>query len=537
MLSAPDKRTLWAAADKLRTNMDAAEYKHIVLGLIFLKYVSDAFAAHREELKYRFADSNDEFFIGEGGDVARELEDRDYYTAANVFWVPEAARWEQLQEKARQPEIGVLIDKALEAIENDNPRLKGLLDKRFARTQFPPDKLGALVDLISTVGFGASRKDLFDGEEQRAPDVLGQVYEYFLGQFASAEGKKGGQFYTPESVVKLLVEILAPHEGRVYDPCCGSGGMFVQSEKFVRNHQRKHHLPSRESISIYGQESNYTTWRLVAMNLVIRGLDFNLGREAADTFLNDQHPDLKADYILANPPFNVSDWWHPRLDGDIRWQAYGTPPQSNANFAWLEHILHHLAPTGRAGVVLANGSMSSNTSGEGEIRRRMVEGDVVECMVALPPQLFFNTQIPACLWFLTRDKSSAAGQTDRRGQVLFIDARQMGHLETRVFRVFDAEVIQQIAGTYHAWRGDGETQTTYEDVPGFCKSATVEQIKGNSYILTPGRYVGAAAIEEDEEAFAEKISALVGELRGQFAQSDALEAEIKRNLAGLGYEF
>lgn len=522
MLNASDTRTLWAAADKLRTNMDAAEYKHIVLGLIFLKYISDAFSAHREELKRRFADPNDDFFVGASGDVARELEDRDYYMAANVFWVPEAARWEQLQEKARQPEIGVLIDKALEAIESDNPRLKNLLDKRFARTQFPPDKLGALVDLISTIGFGAGEK---------ARDVLGQVYEYFLGQFASAEGKKGGQFYTPESVVKLLVEILAPHRGRVYDPCCGSGGMFVQSEKFVENHQGRH-----GDISIYGQESNYTTWRLVAMNLVIRGLDFNLGREAADTFLNDQHPDLKADYVLANPPFNVSDWWHPRLDGDIRWKAYGTPPQGNANFAWLAHILHHLAPTGRAGVVLANGSMSSNTSGEGEIRRRMLEGDAIECMVALPPQLFFNTQIPACLWFLSRDKSSAGGKTDRRGQVLFIDARQIGRLETRVFRVFDAEEVQTIAQTYHAWRGDGETGTPYEDVPGFCKSATLDEIKEHGYILTPGRYVGAAAVEEDEEAYAEKMSALVGELRGQFAQSDALESEIQQNLARLGYE-
>ena len=525
MLSSSDKRTLWATADKLRTNMDAAEYKHIVLGLIFLKYVSDAFSAHRAELTRRFADADDEFFVGEGGDMQAELEDRDYYTAANVFWVPEAARWEQLQEKARQSEIGVLIDRALEAIETDNPPLKNLLDKRFARTQFPPDKLGALVDLISTIGFGAGEK---------ARDVLGQVYEYFLGQFASAEGKKGGQFYTPESVVRLLVEILAPHRGRVYDPCCGSGGMFVQSEKFVESHQGRH-----GDISIYGQESNYTTWRLVAMNLVIRGLDFNLGREAADTFLNDQHPDLKADYVLANPPFNVSDWWHPRLEGDIRW-IYGAPPQGNANFAWLSHIAHHLAPTGRAGVVLANGSMSSNTGGEGEIRRRMLEGDVIECMVALPPQLFFNTQIPACLWFLSRDKSgagdgtSAASKTDRRGQVLFIDARQMGRLETRVFRVFDSEEIQTIAQTYHAWRGG--TETTYEDVAGFCKSATLDDIKEHGYVLTAGRYVGAAAVEEDEEAYAEKMSALVGELRGQFAQSDALEAEIKKNLAVLGYE-
>jgi type I restriction enzyme M protein len=525
MLSSSDKRTLWAAADKLRTNMDAAEYKHIVLGLIFLKYVSDAFTGHRATLKKRFADPDDEFFLDNRSLVESELEERDYYTAENVFWVPEAARWEHLQANARQPNIGVLVDKALEAIENDNPRLKNLLDKRFARTQLPTEKLGELIDLVSTIGFGAGEK---------ARDVLGQVYEYFLGQFASAEGKKGGQFYTPESVVRVLVEILAPHQGRVYDPCCGSGGMFVQSEKFVESHQTKHHLPHKQDISIYGQESSYTTWRLAAMNLVIRGMDFNLGREAADTFLNDQHPDLKADYVLANPPFNVSDWWHPKLEGDVRW-VYGTPPQGNANFGWLQHILHHLSPTGRAGVVLANGSMSSNSGGEGEIRRRMIEGDVVECMVALPPQLFFNTQIPACLWFLSRDKSGAGGKTDRRGQTLFIDARNLGRLETRVFRVLDEADLRKIADTYHAWRGDGDTDAAYEDVPGFCKSAELKEIEEHGFILTPGRYVGAQAIEEDAEAFAEKMSTLTVQLSEQFAQSDALEAEIKKNLAGLGY--
>ena len=423
-----------------------------------------------------------------------------------------------------------------------NPRLKNLLDKRFARTQLPVDKLGELADLISTIGFGAGPDD-----STAARDVLGQVYEYFLGQFASAEGKKGGQFYTPESVVKVLVAILAPHQGRVYDPCGGSGGMFVQSEKFVESHQTKHHQPRKQDISIYGQESNYTTWKLLAMNLVIRGLDFNLGREAADTFLNDQHPDLKADYVLANPPFNVSDWWHPKLEGDVRWANYGTPPQGNANFAWLSHIVHHLAPTGRAGVVLANGSMSSNSGGEGEIRRRMVEADVVECMVALPPQLFFNTQIPACLWFLTRDKSGANGpnknsKTDRRGQTLFIDARSLGRLETRVFRVLDDADIARIADTFHAWRdgtsaaSDGETEgASYEDVPGFCKSASLDEIREHGFILTPGRYVGAQAVEDDEAAFEEKMSTLTAQLGEQFAQSDALEAEIKRNLAGLGY--
>ncbi len=527
MLSANDKRTLWATADKLRANMDAAEYKHIVLGLIFLKYVSDAFSSHRDNLRKRFANANDEYFLEDAALIEAELEERDYYTAENVFWVPEVARWEHLQNNAPQPNIGVLIDKALEAIELDNPLLKNLLDKRFARTQLPTDKLGELINLISTVGFGAGEK---------ARDVLGQVYEYFLGQFASAEGKKGGQFYTPESVVRVLVEILAPHSGRVYDPCCGSGGMFVQSEKFVESHQTKHHQTRKQDISIYGQESNYTTWRLVAMNLVIRGIDFNLGREAADTFLNDQHPDLRADYVLANPPFNVSDWWHPKLEGDIRWTNYGTPPQGNANFAWLSHVVHHLNPTGRAGVVLANGSMSSNSGGEGEIRRRMIEGDVVECMVALPPQLFFNTQIPACLWFLTRDKSSSNGRTDRCGQTLFIDARNLGRLETRVFRVLDEADIRRIADTFHAWRGDSETDATYEDIPGFCNAAELKDIREHGFILTPGRYVGAQAVEDDEEVFEEKMSVLTLQLSEQFAQSDALEAEIKRNLAGLGYD-
>jgi len=520
MLSQTDQRTLWAAADKLRANMDAAEYKHIVLGLIFLKYVSDAFEAHRHILKGWFADPNHEFYLGDESLLESELEERDYYTAHNVFWVPEAARWQFLAENAAQPNLGVLINKALEAIEADNPRLKGLLDKRFAGAQLPAGKLGELVNLISTIGFGAGEK---------ARDVLGQVYEYFLGQFASAEGKKGGQFYTPASIVRVLVEILAPHKGRVYDPCCGSGGMFVQSEKFVESHQGRH-----GDISIYGQESNPTTWKLAAMNLVIRGLDFNLGTAAADSFLNDQHPDLKADYVLANPPFNFSDWWHPKLESDARW-AYGTPPQGNANYGWLQHILFHLAPTGRAGVVLANGSMSSNSSGEGEIRRRMVNGDVVECMVALPPQLFFNTQIPACLWFLSRDKSPSHGQTDRCGQFLFIDARNLGRLETRVLRVLEDEDIARIAQTYHAWRGTGETDAAYEDVPGFCKSAALADVQEHDYILTPGRYVGAEAVEDDDETFEEKMSVLTAQLREQFAQSDLLEAEIKRSLEGLGY--
>lgn len=522
MLSSQDKRVLWATADKLRANMDAAEYKHLVLGLIFLKYVSDSFAAQRHKLELAFKDPDSDLYLFEGDDAEKELEDRDYYTADNVFWVPLEARWELLQANARQSDIGVQIDRALDTIERDNPTLKGLLDKRFARTQLPTDKLGELVDLISKIGFGAGEK---------ARDVLGQIYEYFLGQFALAEGKRGGQFYTPESVVRVLVEILAPHSGRVYDPCCGGGGMFVQSEKFVKSHQGR-----MGDISLYGQESNYTTWRLAAMNLAIHGFDFNLGREAGDTFLNDQHPDLRADYVLANPPFNVSDWWHARLEGDVRW-GYGTPPQSNANFAWLQHVLAHLSERGRAGVVLANGSMSSGQGGEGEIRRRLIEGDRVECMIALPPQLFFNTQIPACLWFLTRDKGAGPnGQSDRRNQTFFIDARGVGKLETRVFRVFDDADIAKIAGAYHAWRGTGETGATYADEPGFCQSVTTEQIREHGFILTPGRYVEAVAVEQSEEDFAEQMAALTQTLAAQFEQSAKLEQKIKTQLAGLGLE-
>ncbi len=387
------RKTLWAAADKLRANMDAAEYKHIVLGLIFVKYISDTFQARREELIRRFADPADDYFLHDCDDalLASELEDRDYYKEVNVFWVPEDARWEKLRNAAKQADIGKRIDDALALIETENPRLKGILDKRYARAQLPQGKLGELVDLVSQIGFGA--------DVSVARDILGQVYEYFLGQFASAEGKKGGQFYTPASIVQTLVAVLAPHHGQVYDPCCGSGGMFVQSEKFIESHGGK-----LGDVSIYGQESNPTTWRLAAMNLAIRGIDFNLGKEPNDTFTRNQHPDLRADFVLANPPFNISDWWHGSLEGDPRW-VYGTPPAGNANYAWLQHMLYHLKPGGRAGIVLANGSMSSSQNSEGDIRRAMVEADVVECMVALPGQLFFNTQIPACLWFLRKPPS------------------------------------------------------------------------------------------------------------------------------------
>jgi type I restriction enzyme M protein len=519
------KKTLWAAADKLRSSMDAAEYKHIVLGLIFLKYISDAFDERREALVKGFQDPSSDLHLPDADDHVHALEERDYYTMANVFWVPGQARWETLRANAKLFDIGTRIDRALDAIEADNPRLKGILDKRFGRAQLEPGKLGELIDLISTIGFTST-------EGHHAKDLLGEVYEYFLGQFANAEGKKGGQFYTPASVVKVLVEVLAPHKGKVYDPCCGSGGMFVQSEKFIESHGGKF-----GDISIYGQEANPTTWRLVAMNLAIRGMDFNLGKEPADTFHRDQHPDLKADYVLANPPFNISDWGGDRLLDDKRW-VHGTPPAGNANYAWLMHILHHLGPRGQAGVVLANGSMSSNQNSEGEIRRAMVEADVVEVMVALPPQLFFNTQIPACLWFLAKDKSgSGKGGRNRRGEVLFIDARKLGRMDTRVNRVFDDEDVQRIAATVHRWRADGElgSDEPYADVPGFCRAVKLADIAEHGHVLTPGRYVGAEAADDDDEAFNEKMERLTAQLAEQMVKGAELDAVIREKLGGLGY--
>ncbi len=514
------KKTLWATADKLRANMDAAEYKHIVLGLIFLKYISDTFQTRRNELTHRFTDKKDAYYVAEESAVyiiSQELEDRDYYREVNAFWVPEAARWETLRARAKQPDIGKLIDDALSLIETENPKLKGILDKRYARAQLPDGKLGELVDLISSIGFGAAG--------QNAKDLLGQVYEYFLGQFASAEGKKGGQFYTPASIVRTLVAVLAPHQGKVYDPCCGSGGMFVQSEKFIEAHGGK-----LGDVSIYGQESNPTTWRLAAMNLAIRGIDFNLGKEPNDTFSKNQHPDLRADFIMANPPFNISDWWHGSLESDPRW-VYGTPPQGNANYAWLQHMLYHLKPNGRAGIVLANGSMSSSQNSEGEIRKKMVEADVVECMIALPGQLFFNTQIPACLWFLTKQKST------RKGEVLFIDARKLGTMISRAQIEFTDDDIQKIADTFHSWRGDAEVKKTYADVAGFCRSVTLSEIAEHGYVLTPGRYVGNEAQENDNEAFAEKMQKLTETLGDQMAKGAELDVLIRQKLGGLGYEF
>jgi type I restriction enzyme M protein len=517
------KKTLWATADKLRANMDAAEYKHIVLGLIFVKYISDTFQTRRAELTRRFADNQDGYYLEDADQdlINEELEDRDYYKEVNVFWVPEAARWETLRAQAKQADIGKRIDDALSLIEAENPKLKGILDKRYARVQLPDGKLGELVDLISQIGFGEST----DTAKNHARDLLGQVYEYFLGQFASAEGKRGGQFYTPASIVKTLVAVLAPHHGQVYDPCCGSGGMFVQSEKFIEAHGGK-----LGDVSIYGQEANPTTWRLAAMNLAIRGIDFNLGKEPADTFVRNQHPDLRADFVLANPPFNISDWWHGSLEGDPRW-VYGTPPQGNANYAWLQHMLYHLKPTGRAGIVLANGSMSSSQNSEGEIRRAMVDADKVEVMIALPGQLFFNTQIPACLWFLVKEKRT------RQGEVLFIDARKLGSMISRVQCEFTDEIIDRIANTVAAWRGESTSGEDYADVAGYCRSVTLTEIAEHGHVLTPGRYVGAEEVEDDDEAFADKMQTLTETLGEQMAKGAELDQLIRQKLAGLGYEF
>ncbi|MBC7232149.1 MAG: N-6 DNA methylase [Chloroflexi bacterium] len=514
---------LWQMADALRGSMDAAEYKHVVLGLIFLKYISDAFEEQHAKLVAEKA---------QGADP----EDPDEYRAQSIFWVPPEARWQHLKAQARQPTIGQLVDDAMAGIERDNPALKGVLPKDYARPALDKTRLGQLIDLISNIQVG--------DEASRAKDVLGRVYEYFLSQFASAEGKKGGEFYTPRCVVKLLVEMLEPYRGRVYDPCCGSSGMFVQSVAFIRAHSTGNGNGGRAKadISIYGQESNYTTWRLAKMNLAIRGIDGQIAH--GDTFHNDRFPDLKADFILANPPFNVSDWGGDRLRGDQRWK-YGVPPAGNANFAWVQHIVHHLAPAGVAGFVLANGSMSSNQSGEGEIRKNLIEADLVDCMVALPGQLFYSTQIPACLWFLARDRKNGKFR-DRRGHVLFIDARKLGRMVDRTHRELTDEDITRIARTYHAWRGEKEAGE-YKDVPGFCKSATLEEVRKHGHVLTPGRYVGAEAQEDDLPAprpgvyFVYAI-ACEGDLPGQtgsyyIGQTDNLPRRWREHVSGQGADW
>lgn len=513
---------LWTAADLLRNNMDPSEYKHVVLGLLFLKYISDAFEERVAELRELVADPGSDYYLEEPDEREEELgvllEDRDEFRLAHVFWVPPEARWERLRGLAKTDEIGKELDAAMDVLEKENPSLRGALPKVFARPGLDRDTLGKLIDEVSGIGVGE--------KQQRAKDVLGRVYEYFLAKFASAEGKGGGEFYTPTSVVRLLVEMIEPYRGRVYDPCCGSGGMFVQSVKLIQAHGGQ-----RDQISIYGQESNYTTWRLARMNLAIHGIEGDLGDRQADTFREDLHPDLRADFILANPPFNISEWHGEALKEDSRWQ-YGTPPAGNANFAWVQHFVHHLAPGGIAGFVLANGSMSSMQGGEGEIRKKLVAADLVDCMVALPPQLFYATQIPVCLWFLAKDRHNGKFR-DRRGEVLFIDARQLGRLETRVHRVFDEADIERIAGTYHAWRNpDGG----YEDVPGFCKSATLEDIRRHDFVLTPGRYVGVGERLADDEDLEDKMSRLVRRLTEQQSTARELDLTIKDRLGNLGYE-
>ncbi len=551
---------LWTAADKLRASLDASQYKHAVLGLIFVKYVSDAFTLRQEELKQDFANPDHEYFLDPEGytaeeleqEIAIELEQRDYYKEKNVFWLPTESRWKFLQDNGpmviggadlvidgktkKITSVGHLIDNALEGIERDNQKLKGVLNKHYAALKIDQAKLNELINLIATIPF--NHKSL------NSKDILGHIYEYFLGQFALAEGKKGGQFYTPASIVSLIVEMIEPFEGRVYDPAMGSGGFFVQSEKFIErraNQKEIDPLTQKQRISIYGQEYNYTTWQLAAMNMAIRGLDYDFGKEPASTYTNDQHPDLRADFIMANPPFNMKEWNTGVDDNDPRW-VYGTPPSGNANFAWMQHMLYHLAPDGSQALLLANGSMSSTTNNEGEIRAALVENDLVECMVALPGQLFTNTQIPACIWFLTKNKKARTDKSgrklrDRKGEVLFIDARNLGYMKDRVLRDFTRDDIQKVADLYHAWKTGAEVNgIAYEDQAGFCKSATLEEIKKHDFVLTPGRYVGATEELDDGIPFGEKMATLTAKLSKQFAESATLEAEIKKSLAGLGYE-
>lgn len=536
---------LWAAADKLRGTVDAAEYKHVVLGLLFLKYVSDAFESRRDALRAELQKDGIT-----GAQIEPLLESRDEYTAEHVFWIPPESRWSNLRAQARRPNIAILLDDAILAVERDNPNLKAKLPRDYARRGIPPERLGGLIDLVSDIGFKK-------GDRAKARDMLGHVYQYFLSKFAAAEGKLGGEFYTPSGVVRLLVEMLEPYDGRVYDPCCGSGGMFVQSEKFVDAHGGL-----KTDISIFGQESNPMTWRLAHMNLAIRGIEANLGQQQADTFLHDLHPDLKADYILANPPFNVSDWSGEILRGDRRW-VYGDPPVGNANYAWIQHFIHHIAPPngrggGVAGFVMANGSLSSNTGGEGEIRRRIVEADLVDAIVALPAQLFYITGIPVCLWFLTRDKTGknlkngAPGRLNgRKGETLFIDARKMGTMETRTLRILSGDVdgplpvnsdIGRIVYAFRRWRGESMPAVwdelkhgpwTYSDVPGFCKAATLDEIEEYGFVLTPGQYVGQKEQQDEGEPFEIKYPQLLAELDEQFADGERLTAMVREKLGGI----
>lgn len=501
------EKTLFKAADKLRKNMDAAEYKHIVLGLIFLKYISDSF----EELYAKIKD-------GKGDFSGANPEDPDEYRAENVFFVPQIARWSYLHSRAKLPSIGKDIDDAMEAIEKENPTLKGILPKVYARPNLDKASLGGLIDLIGNIAIG----DVV----AKSKDLLGRVYEYFLGEFANAEGKKGGQFYTPKSIVRLMVEMIEPYKGRVFDPACGSGGMFIMSEKFVQSHQG-----NIDDISIYGQESNQTTYRLCRMNLAIRGIDGSQVKwNTEGSFLNDLHKDLKADFVLANPPFNDSDWSGELLRNDPRWQ-YGIPPVSNANYAWLQHMIYHLSPKGVMACVLANGSLSSQTNNEGEIRKALVENGLVDCIVALPKQLFYNTGIPACIWFISR-KRAGNGDRKRTGEILFIDASEMGFMADRTHREFSDEDIAKISGTYHEWR---RRDSKYEDVKGFCKSANIEEITKHNFVLTPGRYVGIKDEEDDGIPFEEKMAELTAKLSEQMKEEKRLDEEIKKQLKNVGF--
>ena len=500
------EQKLWAAADKLRGHMDPSEYKHVALGLIFLKYISDSF-----EETYQSIKNDKDAFDG-------EWEDKDAYKARNIFWVPEIARWGYLKQNAKKPEIGKIVDDAMIAIEKENPSLKGVLPKSYARPDLNKQRLGEIIDIFSSLGLG--------DKHAKSKDILGRVYEYFIGRFASAEGKGGGEFYTPASVVKLLVQMIEPYRGRVYDPCCGSGGMFVQSERFVEEHGGK-----VGDISVYGQESNATTWRLCKMNLAIRGIEGNLGESDADSFHNDLHKDLKADFILANPPFNDSDWGGERLRDDVRWK-YGVPSTGNANYAWIQNFIHHLSPTGIAGFVMANGALSSNSSNEGKIRESMVKAGLVDCIVALPDKLFYTTQIPASLWFVSRDRYDHKLR-DRHDEILFIDARKMGIMTDRRHRELTEEELKQIVDTYHNWRSKNGK---YEDVKGFSKAAKIEEVEKNGYVLTPGRFVGTDFEMEDDEVFEEKMQRLTSELSEQFKESKELESKIKENLKKVVFE-
>lgn len=515
--------TLWDAADELRGKMDSAQYKHVVLGLIFLKYVSDTFMVRHDALARLVDDPSSDYFMPNEAAKKSVLEDRDEYTAEGVFWVPEGHRWDDLRNAAKQPDIGSRVDQAMEAIERENPSLRGVLPKNYTQRELASETIGGLVDTFS-------RQDLA-AEEFKDLDVLGRVYEYFLGNFASKEGKNAGEFYTPRSVVQVLVEMLQPYHGRVFDPACGSGGMFVQADKFVRAHGGNHN-----DISVLGQESNPTTWRLAKMNLALRGIESNLGPEWGDSFHADAHPDLRADFVIANPFFNDSKWGGDRLRQDLRWK-YGVPPPQNANYAWLQHFLHHCAPTGTVGTVLANGSLSGQQNGEGDIRKAMVDADVVECIVALPPQLFFGTQIPVCLWLLTKNKGGVAsgmGARPRQGETLFIDARQVGHMESRTLRAFSVADITRVADAYHAWRGTATSDgQPYGDVPGFCRATSTAEIAEHTYVLTPSRYVGSEAAEEDGQPLKEKISRLSAEIRDGFKKREELQTMVLAALDSL----